>query len=147
VEHQLPQERGQGRNEDVDQAMECSWDPQRREHRMVRATMHLDVWEANLDQERDRTEMGVVDFEVGSGEILGKRPGPKRDMSEVECEAVEEGVERRGRYAPDLLNPNEASSGRARQDQPSLQMPDKIRSGHATMNLCRARYRSGTGHQ
>jgi hypothetical protein len=68
-------------------------------------------------------------------------------MSEVECETVEDGVERLGRCAPDLLNPNKASSGRARQDQPSLHMPDKICSGHATMDLCRARYRSGTGQQ
>jgi hypothetical protein len=87
--------------------------------------------------------MGVVDCVLGSGEMLGKWLEPERDMSEVEREAVEEGVERRGRCAPDLLNPNEASSGRARQDQPSLHMPDKICSGHATMDLCRARYRSG----
>jgi hypothetical protein len=86
--------------------------------------------------------MGVVDCVLGSGEILEKRPGPERDMCEVECEAVEDGVERFGRCAPDLLNPNEASSGRARQDQPFLHMADKICSGH-----CRARYRSGTGQQ
>jgi hypothetical protein len=51
---------------------------------------------------------------------------------------VEEGVERRGCHAPDLLNANEASSGRARQNQPFLHLPDKICSSHATMNLCRA---------
>jgi hypothetical protein len=135
VGHQLSQERGQGRHEDVDQAMECSWDPQRREYRMAGATVKVDVRDGILDLERDKAEMGVVDCVLGSGEILEKEPGPERDMSEVECEAVEEGVERRGRYGPSLLNPNEASSGRARQDQPSLHMPDKIRSGHANMNL------------
>lgn len=100
------------------------------------ATVKVDVRDKILDLGLDKAEMGEVDCVLGSGgETLGKGPGPEWDVREVDCEAVEKGVERRGRYGPDLQNPNEASCGRARQDQPSLHMPDKIRSGHATMNL------------
>jgi hypothetical protein len=98
----------------------------------------VDVRDAILDLERNKAEVGVVDCLLGSSKILERWPEQERDMSEVESEAVEEGVERRGRHAPNLLNANEACSGRARQDQPFLHMLDKICSGHATMNLCRA---------
>jgi hypothetical protein len=76
----------------------------------------------------------VEGSEDGVGEV--KRPGPDGDVITVEwvgSEAAEGGVEIRGRYTQYCRSPNGVSSGRARQDQPSLHMTDEIRSGHAAM--------------
>jgi hypothetical protein len=101
----------------------------------VEATVKVDVLNKTLGLEKDTAEMGVVGCELDSGETLEKGPGLERDVNEVECEAVGEAVERRDRFAQDLQSPNEASSGWARRDQPSLDMPGKIRSGHVAVNL------------
>lgn len=74
---------------------------------------------------------------IDRGQCRAEKPGPRWDVSEggwVGYEAVEEGEGIRGRCSQDCWSPNELSCcRRARQDQPSLHMPDRIRYGHAAM--------------
>lgn len=111
----------------------CSWGLARRAGRKVEATAREFVRYMRPGCVQDMVvgvvELGAVDS-GGLGE--GRQPGYGKGVREVEW--VGGDMQRCGCYTEvDCQSPNAAVFGWARRDQPSLHMPDKIRSGHAAM--------------
>jgi hypothetical protein len=92
--HQLSQATVRGRHEDADQAMVCSWGPQRRGYQMVEATVKVGVPSTVLDLEKDTAGMEAAGCGMGSGEMGERKLGLMWGGIEVECEAEARVVEK-----------------------------------------------------
>lgn len=148
-ERQWSREQDRGRHENVGLARGCFWGPQKSEGRQaamkVKGEDLGDLEEeevGRVDRVSGRAEGRVgwavvaVDCVVGRVEAEEERKRG-REWDGIKAGSVggeaEGGEQNYGRYTQDCQSPNEPSSGQARQDQPSLHMPDRNRSGHAAM--------------